>query len=434
MYSGIPSQLLGPPKTAEYEPPDTGLAAHLFHPNRPFFHVQCIDAMLTDARVIFGLKLIRGPILSNARFIITTKSPALKKFLVTQINRFWRTSAPVALRNLDYGFLGCEVLYRAFNNQLQFDKLKFLHPHTTRVVTQKGTMVGLEVSRVGNRPVLFLGIPKSLWTVHQRDQHVWYGRSLLRGAFLAWNETWCDHGYRDQRRLWFYKNAYAGPRIGYPPGRAPAEVANTQPVPYRKIAQEILDKMVTGTGCVYPNGGEWEFEDARPIAIPEGLLEYGDQLRDEIWEGMGIPPEVARAEGTGAFAGRRIPQQAFYSVLQEIVQDLITDLDEQILAPLVKMNFGNEEYEIECFGLLRTSPEEEKGQFEQSQSEPIISALSLPGENNVRGFNTLSGELQHVIRGALRQIYLPRRVVMRGRPRLNRRDDLMFHVSSNRAA
>lgn len=432
MYSGTnlhPAQLLGPPKTAEYEPPDTGLMAHLFHPNRPFFTVQHVDAMLSDARVVFGLKLVRGPILSNARFIINTKNPVLKEYLVTQVNRFWRTSAAVALRNLDYGYLGTEVLYRAFDNRLQFDRLKFLHPHTTRVVTLRGDMAGVEVTRVGDIAKLFLGRPKSFWTVHQRDQHHWYGRSLLRGAFLAWYEIWSDHGYRDQRRLWFYKNAYAGIRVGYPSGAAPPESNDptATPKPYRQIAQEIIDKSVSGTGIAYPMGGEWEFEDARPIAIPEGLLEYGDQLRDEIWEGMGIPPEVARAEGTGAFAGRRIPQQAFYSVLQEIVQDLITDLDEQILQPLVRMNFGEEDYEIECFGLLRTSPQEEQGAFEQSQEEPIITGLTMP-------YNKLPGGAKWLLNRAYRPIPLPRRVVLRRRPRVHDLDDVMFHASSRRVA
>src|SRR5690242_13228541 len=95
-----PSLLLGPPRTAEYEPPDTALAAHLYHPNRPFFHINVIDAMLTDARVVFGLKLIRGPILSNARFLVNSKNEMVRQFLIKQINRFWRTSAPIALRNM----------------------------------------------------------------------------------------------------------------------------------------------------------------------------------------------------------------------------------------------------------------------------------------------------------------------------------------------
>lgn len=420
-----PSQLLGAPLTAEYEPPDTSISAHIYHPNRPFFTLQVIDAMLTDPRVVFGLKLIRGPILSNSRFLINAKDALLKDFLIQQVNRFWRTSASLAMRSMDYGYLGCEVLYRAYDNRLQFDKLKFLHPHTTRVCTRKGEFMGIEVTRVGDQlGTLYIGRPKCFWTVHSRDQHSWYGRSLLRGAFLAWNEIWCDHGYRDQRRLWFYKNAYAGPRIGYPAGSAPPEVLGDSPKPYRIIAQEILDKAQAGSGIVYPMGGEWEFEDARPISIPEGLLEYGDQLRDEIWEGMGIPPEVARAEGTGAFAGRRIPQQAFYSVLQEVVQELVTDLDEQILRPLVHMNFGaHSDYEIECFGLLRTTPEEEKNQVEESNSEPVITGLTQP----------LPPEWERMVRGAMRPIRLPPRVVLKRRPRLGYGDELMFHVNSRAA-
>lgn len=421
MHVNHPSALLGPALTAEYEPPDTALAAHLFHPNRPLFTVYAIDAMLTDARVVFGLKLIRGPILSNSKFFINTRSAALKKFLIQQISRFWRNSASLALRSMDYGYLGCEVLYRSYDHQLQFDKLKFLHPHSTRVVTRKGQMVGMEVARAKNNQTLFLGRPKCFWNIHQRDQHVWYGRSILRGAFLAWNEIWCDHGYRDQRRLWFYKNAYAGPRIGYPAGSAPPEEEGQRPKPYRQIANELLDLAVTGTGIAYPFNADWEFEDARPISIPEGLLEYGDQLRDEIWEGMGIPPEVARAEGTGAYAGRRIPQQAFYSVLQEIVQDLITDLDEQILQPLVQMNFGfHEDYEIECFGLLRTDAEEDKEGFTNAQAEPLTTGLVIPPA------------VQQMLNHCYKPTRIPRHLIFRKRPVANP-DNLLFHCSTRAA-
>jgi len=355
-----PEDLIGPALTAEYEPPDLALSAHFFHPNRPLFTLWHVDAMLTDPRVRFGLDLLRGPIISNSHFAVYTKNLALKDFLNRQLSRFKQNSLNIALRCMDYGYLGCEVLYRSVENLLQFDKLKFLHPHNTRVVTRQGNYVGLEVTRVGRvDTALYIGRPKSFWTVHNPDAHIWYGRSRLRGAFLAWHEIWSDHGYRDQRRIWFYKNAYAGPKVGYPPGSTPSEEPGQPPLDHRVVAQEMVDKMVSGTGVTYPvigtsPQGGWIIEDPKPIPIPEGLMEYGDQLRDEIWEGMGIPPEVARAEGTGAFAGRRVPQQAFYSVLQEILQQIITDFDEQVLLPMVRMNFGTgQSYEIECFGLLQ---------------------------------------------------------------------------------
>lgn len=67
---------------------------------------------------------------------------------------------------------------------------------------------------------------------------------------------------------------------------------------------------------------------------------------------MGIPPEIARAEGTGAYAGRFVPQQAFYSTLQSMLQWLIGDADEQIFRRLVIHNFGDDEYEIIPFPLI----------------------------------------------------------------------------------
>lgn len=383
-----PDKLLGEPITADYEPPDLALSAHFFHPNRPLFTLWHVDAMLTDARVRFGLDLLRGPIITNSLFNVYTKNPIVKKFVDAQIKRFWRTSIQVALRVMDYGFLGCEVIYRSVDNLLQFDKLKFLHPHNTRVVTRKGNYIGMEVTRCGfgnDSKTVYVGRPKSFWTIHARDSHIWYGRSRLRGAFLAWNEIWSDHGFRDQRRVWFYKNAYAGPKIGYPPGSTASEVEGDPPLDHRTIAQEMADKMVSGTGVTYPvvgagtQQGGWIIEDPRPIPIPEGLLEYGDQLRDEIWEGMGIPPEVARAEGTGAFAGRRVPQQAFYSVLQEILQDIITDFDEQILMPMVRMNFGTKQnYEIECYGLMRSDAEDEVDAVNQSAGQGVTQSQNQP--------------------------------------------------------
>lgn len=384
--SVTPDQLLGPPITAEYEPPDLALSAYFFHPNRPMFTLWHVDAMLTDARVRFGLDLLRGPIISNSHFAVYTENAALKEFLERQLNRFKQNSLPIALRCMDYGFLGCEVLYRTVENMLHFDKLKFLHPHNTRVVTRQGNYIGIEVGRIGQADAaVFIGRPKSFWTVHARDSHIWYGRSRLRGAFLAWNEIWSEHGYRDQRRVWFYKNAYAGPKIGYPPGSTPSEEPGTPPLDHREVAQEMVDKMVSGTGVTYPvvaqgPQGGWIIEDAKPLSIPEGLLEYGDQLRDEIWEGMGIPPEVARAEGTGAFAGRRVPQQAFYSVLQEIVQDIITDFDEQVLLPLVRMNFGHgQSYEIECFGLLADDSADNPEAVENGQAGGATPQGGQPG-------------------------------------------------------
>ena len=78
-----------------------------------------------------------------------------------------------------------------------------------------------------------------------------------------------------------------------------------------------------------------------------------------------------KAEGTGAYAGRRIPMEAFYAMLQEILFWLITDVDQQVLRQLVAVNFGPQlEYEIVPFGLVTPSQEEQQQQAGAQQAPP----------------------------------------------------------------
>ena len=71
-----PEQLLGKPITADYMPSGySGL--FLFARNRPPFSMTVIQEMLGDPRVIFGLWLIKGPILANSRFYICILSYTL---------------------------------------------------------------------------------------------------------------------------------------------------------------------------------------------------------------------------------------------------------------------------------------------------------------------------------------------------------------------
>lgn len=129
----------------------------------------------------------------------------------------------------------------------------------------------------------------------------------------------------------------------------------------------MLDRKETGSSIALPHkpGAEdrdWEYEDPKGNTPPEGLLEYGDVLRDELWEGIGVPPEVAKSEGTGSFAGRRIPQQAFYSYIQEIANDICWDFVEQIVKKLVKLRNGtNVPFKVLPISIMETLQQEEMG-------------------------------------------------------------------------
>lgn len=117
----------------------------------------------------------------------------------------------------------------------------------------------------------------------------------------------------------------------------------------------MLEKKKTGGILTLPNTmtdagtRAWEYVPPQITAPPSAIMEYGNSLRDEILEGMGIPPEMARPEATGPMGGgngRGVAQNAFFAILQEIVNNLTASFDEQILRPLVSWNFGYTRYRL----------------------------------------------------------------------------------------
>jgi len=252
---------------------------------------------------------------------------------------------------------------------MDFYGLKHIHASDARpyISKENDKIVAMEVRKIKHRTQgkskVYVLSPKFFWSVHERTYNRLYGRSRLEGAFIPWHETWMQRGYRSIRQMWFYKNAFTSCILRVPKGSTKDSEGNE--VPNMQLASEMADRFVTGSSLILPKEPEgqndWEFEAARGVPVPDGLLEYGEILGDEIWEGLGIPPEVVSADGTGAFAGRRIPQQAFYSVLQEIINEHIIDADEQIFRNLVHLNFGPVDYEINPISLLDTLLQEELG-------------------------------------------------------------------------
>ena len=365
--------LLSEPRTAEYTPHSSHsgfISAGFKH--RPFFSRVHVREMLTDPRVTFGLWLIKGPLISNARFFVKTEDEELKKYLVRSIERFWRTSAVRALKAVEWGYSGSEVSYKVDEGRIMFDTLRDLDPPDINVVTSRGRLQGITVRNskftsgkdFRSRQRVFVGGPKAFLHVHQRERNPWYGLSRLFGSFVPWWEQWSDGGYRDIRRLWFYKNAYEGGVMYHPPGITRTNDGTV--ISNKDLAREMIEKKRTGGVIAFPNmttadgSRAWEYEPPRANDVPSGLGEYGVSLREEILEGMGIPPEVVESsgsEGFGSSTGRAIPQMAFFSTLQEVLQWLISDFDTQILRPVAKLSFPDPRYEIIPFSLLKIAGE-----------------------------------------------------------------------------
>lgn len=391
---GNPNSALLKIFTRGYRPQNYGYVdpAHTVNANRPIFQRHWAPVMMRDPHVWYGMELIKGPIISKAKFTVESDTPEVQEFVQRQIDNFWNKSISKALDCLIWGYAASEVIYE-FNkeqNCIDFKDLRYLRPRDVKAVTKNGQFIGCEVSNIQNNTggPKYLAQKKVFWTVHDKKFHRWYGRSRLEGAFDSWWEIWQPKGYRAIRHLWFYKNAFSGGVLYYPDGTTEDPETNEQ-IPNVIIAQEMMDRKETGSSIALPNktgdNRDWEWEDAKSNAIPEGLLDYGDILRDEIWEGIGVPPEVAKTEDSGGFAGRRVPQQAFYSYLQEIANDIVNDFDEQILKyNLVPLAYGEVSYKIVPISILQTLQEEEMGlvtgKLPGQAGDPNMDEEPIPGE------------------------------------------------------
>lgn len=343
--------------------------------HNPVFSMMTIDTMLRDPKIRFGLSLIKGPIASYTKFFTEeeSKSPDITQaiieldyhfpyavfcknqeqadFIISQLNRFWEVGIFKAMRAVEWGYSGSQVLYRRNSKgQLTFDNLHpYRAPHLQPVV-QKNGIIGF-VRITNNNGYVPLG--KGFWHLHAREQDYFFGESRLLGAYVPWHEKWMMGGARDIRRTWFFRNAYDGGEIYYPEGSFQDDSGTSYS--NEQLALQMSEMHQTGSTMVFPSTKgldgkrDWEYVPAKANNTPQGLMEYHEFLGDESLEGMGIPTEIfkSKSQGLGAATGRMVPLMAFIASLTPIGSDLIQDFRCQILDPiLLRANNFKDDYEI----------------------------------------------------------------------------------------
>tara|TARA_R110000868_G_scaffold32763_8_gene119502 strand:+ start:655 stop:1968 length:1314 start_codon:yes stop_codon:yes gene_type:complete len=367
--------LLAKPLTAAYDPVGSMLGPRHTSLNRyPPFSTMYVNAMLVDPRVRFGLELIKAPILTKGQFEVNADNPAVAEYVKETLDTYKLFGQQQSLRSLEFGYACAEPMYEVRKGAVFYKELKPLYPTDCKAIQSvatgnlAGAVVKVNGSRNGMGSVdgqIVLGGPKCLWSVHNRDYHPWYGLSRLFGAFLPWLEKWNDGGFRDIRRLGYYKQAYDGGTMEHPPGETLLQTAGDgTPItkPNRDLAREIMDNKRTGGSLILPRvigqDGQnlWRYTPGTNGLDMSGINAYGKDLDDEIWEGMGIPAEVAKAPGdsSGSYGGRSVPQEAFMGITHSVFCENTTDFVKQIIHPLVVLRFGrkNSWFQVKPYGLL----------------------------------------------------------------------------------
>jgi hypothetical protein len=373
----------------------------------PWFNFITITTMMLDPRIKYGLNLIKGPIATYTRFFTEeeSESPSIHQaivelnyhfpyavccknkkqedFIIRQLNRFWEVGIFKAMKAIEWGFSGSQVIYKQTNeHKIEFDNLYPYKSQLLQCVSKKNGIIGFIRNNDKNQ---YIPIGKGFWHLHEREEDHFYGVSRLKGAHVPWHETWMMGGARDIRRTWFFKNAYDGGELYYPEGFFQDESGNR--VSNEVLAVEMMQMKRTGSTAMFPSSRkldgkrEWEYEPPKANLTPQGMVEYIQLLRDEELEGMGIPPEVVQSgsgNGLGSATGRMVPLMAFIASLTPLGADLISDFRKQILDPvLLFFNGFKDDYEIK-----RIVPKSYDGMIQEDPTSNITKTVEDTGLTN----------------------------------------------------
>jgi len=340
--------------------------------------------------------------------------PRVAEFVITHVERYWQNGVPLMQEGgYPYGWGAGENVYAEVNGQLVWSHVKDFHPSDVYLLTDRYRPVGIRVKNIRDRQPVDLwfasgAIPsKVCWYPHRPRFNQFYGRSQLIGAWRPWRRL----GWRDCVEqvidAAIYRAGYAGPIVKHPPediqtsrSGIPATQIDGAGNPRRSardVARQMVEWAKAGAGFTmssaqYPptmgGGPKWSIDWPTSVMDVMPLVNAARYLEDQIFYGIGIPPEMIRAGGTGSgYSGRSIPREAFLAEQQSIANAFLQRFLEQVVHPLVLWNFGDVPFNISCKSLLKSQsqakqqggdavggkPRDEHGRFVAAESHTALS-------------------------------------------------------------
>lgn len=336
------------------------------------------------------------------------------QFVLAHAERFWQRGVPVFQEGgYPYGWSPGEHIYKESSGMLVWSHLKGFHPNDGFVLTMNHQPIGIRVKNVrdtpaqpnpsGGRVDLWFAsdrIPaKAAWYPHRPRFQQFYGRSQLLGAWRPWRRL----GWRDAVEqvidAAIYRAGYKGPVVRHPSedmqtaeSGIPATRADGRGMPRRSardVARQLVEWAKAGAGFTlssaqYPaaqgGGNKWDVEWPDHVMDVRPLIEAAKYLEDQIMLGIGVPPELVKAGGTGSgYSGRSIPREAFLDGQQRIADVMLQLFVEQVIKPLVLWNFGDVPFNIQVKSLLKSQADDKQGQ-QQAGQKPPGQAQQQPGQ------------------------------------------------------
>lgn len=413
MASNAKTKKPGKPKTSGYRPimQYWGMQPRDLPLFNPIFHVP---VMMLEPTIRLGLAMRAGP-LCQVEFAykqgeewipgIESNDEMVAAFVERNIKRIWQNYIGGLLDAQKWGWAGSEVvLKQTSGGMVEVSELLHRAANDVRPLTCDGKVAGVRFLRIEGTEhgKVDLRFPYCLWHAFRPEPGQYFGWSICKGAFSPFWDKWMDGGALDVRRLFMHKDAYGGVDVSYPEGYTAIPVAGgdeVRDVPNRDIAREMAEQLKAGGVTTRPSdydasGKErWTVTRASVPSNPQHILAYPKDLDTEMYRGLEIPDDVLEStEGSGgAWAGKTVPQGAFYTGLELWLRSLIVDIKTQVLDHLVRLNFGRDVwYEITTKPLGLQATEQQGKQPsgatvpQQPEQNPLMMSLAAIGQGVVQ--------------------------------------------------
>lgn len=395
----ISERIVDAKPTAGYKP-GTAMRQMFGYGNQlpPLSQFYCdIEIMLMHPRVQIALDYFKSGV-ASAEFDVTARRPDVKAFIEDQFRRFWQASLSKVQEGYDYGWIGAEIVYRIDDaGLLAFDHIKTFHPRDVRPLMQGYEYCGVRIMNVQgeSKPVdLFAPgekriLGKAFWYAHKSQHGSLHGRSQIIGAWRPYIRLANQDGGEDTVDMACYRFGVRGVVVRYPPGKPNVKPGGGDPRdPTNQQTADFIGENLKAGGNVslpsdYDEKGNprWDVQTPEYVLNVDSLVNYNGSLEKQISMGIGVPPELLEASETGSgYSGRQIPLEAFYEGQQNIARDIVRAFREQVVEPLVRWNFGEDEieFDIEVLPLLQTRAKRNSLPPQQGQEKPANAVTGLP--------------------------------------------------------
>ena len=332
----------------------------------------------------------------NDKGIPISESPDVSQFVLMHVERFWQRGVPLIQEDgYPYGWAPGEHMYKdvkvGTRNLLTWSHLKVFHPLDGHILTYKYQPVGIRVKSIREKSSVDLHfatetVPaKACWYAHRPRASSLYGRSQYTGAWLPWRMIGWKDGMDSVINAAVYRGGYSGPIVQHPPEDMQAaqegipatrlDGAGKPRRSARDVARQMVEWAKAGAGfthssAVYPgtNVPKWAIKWPDHVMDVRPLIEAARWAEERILLGMGVPPELIKAGGTGSgYSGRSIPREAFLDQQQRIADAILQMFVEQVLRPLVFWNFGDVPFNVQCKSLLKSQSDDKQGNDQQGK-------------------------------------------------------------------